>query len=183
MVTVTQERKVGAETELQSTTDNSIAEPAEETADPAFIRAAVQAVVRTSKAAEDAASLTWRHTLDPSSHPRVIALVNQKGGCGKTTTAVNLSACLALQSRRTLLVDLDPQANATASVGVDPALLDRTIYHVLTEGDHEEALRLGDIITTLASRGFDSSLRLSTSPQRNWNWPRALAARTRCARS
>jgi chromosome partitioning protein len=84
--------------------------------------------------------------LDPSSHPRVIGLVNQKGGCGKTTTAVNLSACLAMLGRRTLLVDLDPQANATVSVGVDPALLERTIYHVLIEGDHEEALRLADIV-------------------------------------
>ena len=48
---------------------------------------------------------------------RLIALVNQKGGCGKTTTAVNLAACLAVSKRRVLLVDLDPQANATVSLG------------------------------------------------------------------
>ncbi len=64
---------------------------------------------------------------------RVIALVNQKGGCGKTTTAVNLAACLAINGRRVLLVDLDPQANATVSLGVDPGSLSRTIYQVLVD--------------------------------------------------
>lgn len=63
----------------------------------------------------------------------MIALVNQKGGCGKTTTAVNLAACLAVSDRRVLLVDLDPQANATVSLGIDPASLGRTIYHVLVD--------------------------------------------------
>ncbi len=64
---------------------------------------------------------------------RLIALVNQKGGCGKTTTAVNLAACLAVGKRRVLLVDLDPQANATVSLGVDPGRLTRTIYQVLID--------------------------------------------------
>ena len=64
---------------------------------------------------------------------RLIALVNQKGGCGKTTTAVNLAACLAVSKRRVLLVDLDPQANATVSLGVDPARLTRTVYQVLID--------------------------------------------------
>ena len=65
---------------------------------------------------------------------RTIAIANQKGGVGKTTTAVNLSAGLALAERRTLLVDLDPQGNATTGLGVDKSSLQRTIYHVLLEG-------------------------------------------------
>ncbi len=69
---------------------------------------------------------------------RVIALVNQKGGCGKTTTAVNLAACLAVSGRKTLLIDLDPQANATVSLGVDPAERPRTVYHVLVESERDD---------------------------------------------
>ena len=75
---------------------------------------------------------------------RLIALVNQKGGCGKTTTAVNLAACLAVSKRRVLLVDLDPQANATVSLGVDPGRLTRTIYQVLID-DPLDGATAGDL--------------------------------------
>jgi chromosome partitioning protein len=65
-------------------------------------------------------------------HPaRVIAVVNQKGGVGKTTTAVNLAASVAAAERRTLLVDLDPQGNASSGVGVSPRTVERSIYDVL----------------------------------------------------
>ena len=63
--------------------------------------------------------------------PRVIAVANQKGGVGKTTTTVNLAACLAEQGHRTLLVDLDPQANASTGVGIDSRQLEHSIYDVM----------------------------------------------------
>ena len=63
-----------------------------------------------------------------------IAVANQKGGCGKTTTAVNLSACLAELGFRVLLVDLDPQAHATIGVGLEPSELKESVYDVLTAG-------------------------------------------------
>ncbi len=70
---------------------------------------------------------------------RLIAVVNQKGGVGKTTTSVNLAASLAASGRRVLLVDLDPQGNATSGSGVDKKMLSRTVYQVL--------LGLGEIAT------------------------------------
>ena len=62
---------------------------------------------------------------------RVICICNQKGGVGKTTTAVNLAACLALSERRTLLIDLDPQANASSGLGIHLSRGDPSVYDLL----------------------------------------------------
>src|SRR5882672_11769853 len=69
---------------------------------------------------------------------KTLAVVNQKGGVGKTTTAINLAAGLALAEHPTLLVDLDPQGNATTGLGVKKAGLYPTVYHVLLGGESTE---------------------------------------------
>lgn len=64
---------------------------------------------------------------------QITAIANQKGGVGKTTTAVNLASALALSSKKTLIVDCDPQANATTGTGIDKSGLEKTLYHLLIE--------------------------------------------------
>lgn len=79
----------------------------------------------------------------------VISVVNQKGGVGKTTTAVNLAAALSEAGKFVLLVDLDPQANATSGLGIKHAELDKGLYHAIV-GTH----RLHDVVTNTAHAGL-----------------------------
>ncbi len=82
---------------------------------------------------------------------RTIAIVNQKGGCGKTTTTVNLAGALAADDARVLVVDLDPQAHATLALGIDPEALDENLYEVLAEtSGAAAAARLPDIVRPFA---------------------------------
>ncbi len=65
---------------------------------------------------------------------KIIAIANQKGGVGKTTTAINLSSSLAVAEQRTLLIDIDPQANSTSGLGYDKSSVNSSIYDVLCNG-------------------------------------------------
>src|SRR3990167_8389617 len=64
---------------------------------------------------------------------KIIAICNQKGGVGKTSTAVSLSSCLAMEGKKSLLIDLDPQGNATSGLGIDKRGFQKSIYHALLE--------------------------------------------------
>ena len=94
---------------------------------------------------------------------RVISIANQKGGCGKTTTAINLSACLSLKRRKVLLIDLDPQGHSATGLNIDTDALDKTVHHALgNAGGTKIAL---DEVTAKVTENFDiapSNLGLST---------------------
>ncbi|HQY88945.1 MAG TPA: AAA family ATPase, partial [Tepidisphaeraceae bacterium] len=98
---------------------------------------------------------------------RTIAIINQKGGCGKTTTAINLSACMARMGQKTLLVDMDPQGHCAVGLAVPEDQVERSMYDVLLEPSDGRPAQLSEIVWQIAT-DFDlapSNIKLAAFEQ------------------
>lgn len=89
---------------------------------------------------------------------KTIAVINQKGGCGKTTTAINLAACLAFKGRKVLVVDMDPQAHATLGLGFTPGTYPNSVFDLLVDEGRGVNV-VDDVIIPLTARLHPPPLR------------------------
>jgi chromosome partitioning protein len=106
------------------------------------------------------------HSLKKGGKMKIISIANQKGGCGKTTTAINLSACLAFKGRQVLLIDMDPQGHSTMGLNIKTGETEKTVYDALC-GNEGEKVGLGDVAVQV-TEGFDfvpANIHLSTFEQ------------------
>src|SRR5476649_1977838 len=82
---------------------------------------------------------------------RTIAIINQKGGCGKTTTSINLAACLARLGHKTLLVDIDPHGHCGVGLAVPEEQIERTLYDTMIEERDGKPAKVSEIVWQIAS--------------------------------
>lgn len=128
---VEQQRKEEAEAAEAASADVSVQEPGPSEMSPE----GTEQQGELEPAEPETPTLPTLEALPAPPSPRRIALINQKGGVGKTTTTVNLGAALAASGLRVLMIDLDPQAHLTLSLGIDPEELELSIYDLLTDND------------------------------------------------